>query len=82
MFNTKPTTKNTRFVKPYYMQYDGKSGYAQIIGKIEKKFVAIKVNNNAGKINRIMKITKRKYFSDFGQTCTELHFKATPFTLS
>lgn len=74
-----PKAKNIQLVKPYYLKYDGKEGHAQVIGRVEKKFVAIEVNNPAGKINRIMKVTKREFFSDFGDTCTGLSIKVTGF---
>ena len=76
-----PQTKDIQDVNHYYLSYDGKQGYAQVVGRIEKKFVAILVNNGKGKVNRIMKVTNRKFFVDFGGTCTELNIKATGFIL-
>ncbi len=77
-----PQTEDIQAVNPYYLSYDGKKGYAQIVGRIEKKFVAIPVNNPNGKINRVMKVTKRKFFSDFHGVCTQLDIEATGFVLN
>jgi len=83
MFEKKPPKLDkVQEVNPYYLKYNGKTGYAQVVGKVEKKLVAIQVNNPdfpSGKINRIMTVTKRKFFSDFGGACTGLDIKATEF---
>lgn len=84
MFSKKkpPNLDKVQTVNPYYLKYNGKTGYAQVMGRVEKNLVAIVVNNpdfSSGKINRIMKVTKRKFFSDFGGACTELNIKATGF---
>ena len=86
MFGPKkpPKTKHIQSVVPYHLEYDGKTGTAQVMGSVEKKFVAIEVNNPdfaSGKVKRIMKVTKRHFFSDFGSACTGLTFKATGFIL-
>lgn len=80
--NKPPKTKNVQAVKPYYLEYNGETGYAQVVGRIEKEFVAIIVNNCGGKVNRIMKVTKHEFFSDFGGTCTQLDIRATKFVLN
>ena len=80
--NKLPKNKDIKVVTPYYLKYNGKTGFAQVVGKIEKKFVAILVNNPNGKVNRIMEVTKRKYFSDFAGICTQLDIKATGFVLN
>ena len=80
-----PKTEKVQVVNPYYLTYDGKTGYAQVVGKVKKKFVAIVVNNPdtpSGKLNRIMKVVSRKFFSDLGGACTGLDIKATGFVLS
>ena len=87
MFGKKkpPEAKDTQSVVPYYLEYNGKEGTAQVVGRVEKKFVAIEVNNPdfaSGKVKRIMQITKREFFSDFGGACTGLTFKATGFILN
>lgn len=87
MFGKKkpPKTKHIQSVIPYYLEYDGNKGYAQVTGRVEKKFVAVVVNNpdsKTGKINRIMEVTKRKFFSDFSSACTGLNIKATGFILN
>jgi hypothetical protein len=80
--NKPPKTEDIQAVKHYYLSYDGNQGYVQVVGRVEKKFVAVMVNNGSGKVNRIMKITKRKFFSDFGGVCTQLDIKATGFVLN
>jgi len=80
--NKPPKIKDVQAVNPYYLKYDGKTGYAQIVGRVEKKFVAIIVNNPSGKLNRIMKVSKRKFFSDFGGACTQFNIEATGFELN
>jgi hypothetical protein len=83
--NNTPQTKDVQGVKPYYLKYDGKQGYVQVVGKITKKFIAVMVNNAgepSGKINRIMKVTDRKFFNDFGGACTQMDIKATGFHLN
>lgn len=80
-----PKTKHIQSVIPYHLKYDGDKGYAQVMGRVEKKFVAIIVNNpgsKTGRINRIMKVTKREFFSDFGSACTGLSIKTTGFILN
>lgn len=83
MFAKKPPKlSKVQAVVPYYLKYNGKTGYAQVIGRVEKNLVAIVVNNPdtpSGKINRIMKVTKRKFFSDFGGACTGLDIRATVY---
>ena len=79
--NKPPKNKDIQVVMPNCLSYDGKQGCAQVVGRIEKKFVAILVNNGSGKVNRIMKVTKRKFFNDFAGTCTQLNIKATGFVL-
>ena len=77
-FNKKIKIEDVHVVKPYYMKYDGETGYAQVMEKVTKTHIAIKVNlKGGGTINRVMKITKRDYFSDFGSCCSSLHFKRT-----
>lgn len=79
-----PKTKHTQSIIPYHLEYNGKTGYAQVVGRVEKKFVAVEVNNPdfpSGKVIRIMKVTNRKFFSDFGGACTGLDIKATEFFL-
>ena len=80
--NKPPNTDKVQAVTPYHLKYNGKTGYAQVVGRVEKKFVAIHVNNPDGKVNRIMKIKKRKFFSDFGGSCTGLDIEATDFILN
>lgn len=75
--------KKVEIVRPYYLKYDGKVGFAQVTGNIQKPFVAILVNSQGGgQVNRIMEVSKRKTFSDFGGTCTGLDFKATGFIVN
>jgi hypothetical protein len=76
-----PKNEDIQNVKHYYLSYDGKQGYVQVVGKITKKFVAVMVNNGNGKVNRIMKVTKRKFFNDFGGACTQMDITATGFIL-
>ncbi len=80
--NKPPKTAKVQAVNPYYLTYNGRTGYAQVVGKVKKKFVAIVVNNLDGKVNRIMKVGQRKFFSDFGGTCTGLDIEATSFVLN
>ena len=77
-----PQNKDIKEVRPYYLKYNGQTGFAQVMSRIETKFVAIEVNNPSGKVNRIMEVTEREYFSDFGGTCTGLKFKATGFVFN
>ncbi len=80
---SKPNISNIHVVKPYYLKYDGETGWAQVIGEITKPYISIKVNSRTGgKIDRIMKITKRAFFSDFGGCCSSLHFKRTDLILN
>ena len=81
MFGKKkpPKLSKVQVVNPYHLDYNGKTGYAQVVGRVEKKLVAIVVNNPSGKVNRIMKVIKRKFFSDFGGACTGLDIEATEF---
>ena len=79
--NKLPKNEDIQAVRTYYISYDGKQGCAQVVGRIEKKFVAIMVNNGGGKVNRIMEVTKRKFFSDFGGVCTQLDITTTGFIL-
>ena len=66
-----------QLVKPYYMKYDGRKGYAMVATEVTKKFVAIEVNAaGGGKIWRVMKISDKKLFSDFGGTCTSMDIAA------
>lgn len=75
--------KKVEIVSPYYLDYDGEAGYLQVVGKIKKPFVAVLVNSQAGgRVNRIMKVVKRKFFNDFGGTCSELNIKATGFVVN
>jgi len=81
--NRPPKTKDVQAVNPYYLQYDGSKGYAQVVGRIEKKFVAIMVTCSDGsKVNRVMKVSERKFFFDFGGTCTQFDIIATGFILN
>ncbi len=80
--NRPPKTKKVQAVIPYYLTYNGETGYVQVVGRITKKFVAVVVNNPNGKVNRIMKVTKRNFFSDFGGACTGLDIKSTGFVLN
>jgi hypothetical protein len=82
--NKPPKNEDIQAVKTYYMKYDGKQGYVQVVGKVTKKFIAVFVNNPdfpSGKINRIMKVTKREFFQDFGGACTQMDIQATGFHL-
>jgi len=76
-----PKMEKVQKVTTYFMRYDGETGYIQVADKVTKKFVAVQVNNPAGKVWRIMKVTKREFYSDFGCTCTGLDIKATEFIL-
>lgn len=76
-----PKVNKIQKVDHYYLTYDGYTGYVQVFGKVTKKFIAVWVNNPAGKIRRIMKVTERKFFSDLGGPCTGLKIKATEFRL-
>lgn len=66
-----------------HMDYDGKKGYALLMHRVTSKYIAITVNNSShpdGKVQRIMKITERSFYQDFGCTCTSLRFVATKFS--
>lgn len=68
-----------------HMDYDGKKGYAMIMHRVTSKYIAISVNNPntpSGKVDRIMKITERSFYQDFGCTCTSLRFLATKHILT
>jgi hypothetical protein len=75
--------KKVQIVSPYYLKYNGKTGYIQVTEEITKPFVAVLVNSQAGgKVNRIMEVSNKKFFSDFGGACTELDIKATGFIVN
>ncbi len=82
LLNPLPKRKDVDVIKPYYLDYDGTVGFAQVMRDVEKKHVGILVKDAEGNpFTRVMKVTDRESFSDFGGTCTGLHFKRTRFEI-
>ena len=76
------TVDRVQLLRPFYMKYDGKAGYAQTYGHVHRKHVAISVNaGRGGKHRRVMKVTSNKNYQDFGGTCSMIDIKATRFVL-
>ncbi|GAF67332.1 unnamed protein product [marine sediment metagenome] len=80
-WNRPPEIHKITRIRLFYMKYDGKTGYAQVRDKITTKYIAVEVNNTAGRIWRIVKVTKRTFYVDFSVMCTGLNFKTTKFIL-
>ena len=81
--NAPPKREEVEQVDPYYTKYDGDRGSAQFSSRVGSDYIALFVNSSdGGKVLRVMKVTSRRFFFDFGTTCTEIGFERTDHILS
>lgn len=59
-------------LRPYSTQSNGSTATIQVMERVETRYVALQMKSKKW---GIFKVITRKYFQDFGVTCTQLKLK-------